>query len=415
MITFKEILTEGFKLSTTHLSGNEAKMLNYFVKKHLERDESHLNKMYHHLKENGLPIFKITILLNLYLNNDSRIYKEGKKVIREISFFPDYGLGSTLIKDALDYTLSNYKRDNDVEIIASFLIRHSDYIFSTIIKNALSDKDNNYLYRLWKYFYSFNRITLSNSIKSIFFNRYMYNDNFNPELAKELDLCPKLGKIVFTPSEIADFFKSNEDYYQNLIIKALEGDYGWQDLWNDVDELDNYMWSDIDNDNKSKLRELLPLCTSEYYDDSSDSYIQTTDKSLTDDQLYDIIDSECSDLKYAIEEAHIQAEGDADFDFIYEQIKTEITDFFGPFEFDDDQNIVINFNLSKINKKYILQMIEDDIQPTSLDELLTELKEYIPNSELPSIDTRSFHHGVHPGNMDKEYFNDTLSERLDEL
>lgn len=415
MITFKEILTEGFKLSTTPLSINEAKMLNYFVKKNLERNESHLNKMYLSLKENGIPDFKITILLNLYLNNESRIYKEGKKVIREISFFPNYNT-SSLIKDGLNYTLNNYKNISDVEIIGRFLVRHAGYVYSDILKDALSDKDNNYLYKLWNYLYAFSKITLSDYVKSIFFIRYMNDDNFNSKLAKELDLCPKSGKVIFTPSEISNFFKNNEDYYQNLIIKVIDGDYSWEDIWGGVDELDNYMWRDIDENNKLLLLKLLPECTEEYYDDESDSYIQTANKSLTDNQLYNIINSECSDLKYAIEESHIQAEGDADFHFIYEQVKNEITDFFGPFEFDDNQNIVIDFNLNKINKKYVSQMTDDGVVPTTLNELLIELRDdYIPNSELPSIDTRPFYHGVHPGNMDKEYFNEVLSERLDNL
>lgn len=232
------------------------------------------------------------------------------------------------------------------------------------------------------------------------------------------DRTPYYIPVVYTASEISEFFKDGDYGIQAIVNDFLKGDYDYGVDYECFD-VDDWLISKIDSKNMNKMKEL---------------YLKDLDGEQSEEDFEEFIQSEYgSDIGCAAGDA----QNSADIEYLHSEILDEIDDYLSRFNgkltnktdntgkvYDELQyEGEIEFG-ELVNHSYFVEALEDELSsyypnPTDVFWKMVEYeRDYgvssdplLPEEKIRINEDRHFRYGGN-GDIDWKYFNEILSDKL---
>lgn len=211
-------------------------------------------------------------------------------------------------------------------------------------------------------------------------------------------------RYTISASEVGDYLNGGRDYRRNFFETILMGDT-W-DYWDNSEHVDwKYALSSTNNTNRAKIKEVLKKLFPDY--DIDDLY------NNLEEAIEDLEDSGADEIISALKQSMNQAESDAYGNHLYDELRNSLSEYGKIIEM-HDTGLVIEIDLYELVKQ---NNIDDEVLDETFEacddhlscvfyELLRD--DYI---EKPKYYISDYYHP----DADDNYFNDILTERLDEI
>jgi hypothetical protein len=230
--------------------------------------------------------------------------------------------------------------------------------------------------------------------------------------------------FTIDPQDIAHFFQDRDYGLEEMVKGLLEGDWDYNEWYNESFQFDDYMLDYIDEKSWGDIAKILKV---DNIADAEELMSGNIGNEHLEDQ-YELMENTIEDVQGIIARSMTEAQADADISYLHDDIMDEVNDWFKHGEFNFEQReFVGKVELGDVmTEPHGLPQLEADLVDGYPDFaevvnniLYQELNDWGWNEEYtfvgdekPYIDTdRHFRYGG-AGTLDNQHFNDMFRDRL---